>query len=85
MIYVLILWDKRDKYYADNSMEKQKATQKSALSVFSVGQMLVIPYFKDIYKKLVITFTYLCLSISSLRLNASLEAHSTQLSAYQNE
>ena len=44
------LWDKRDKYYADNSMEKQKATQKSALSVFSVGQMLVIPYFKDIYK-----------------------------------
>ena len=50
MIYVLLLWDKRDKYYADNSMEKQKATQKSALSVFSVGQMLVIPYFKDIYK-----------------------------------
>ena len=41
MIYVLLLWDKRDKYYADNSMEKQKATQKSALSVFSVGQMLV--------------------------------------------
>ena len=82
MIYVLLLWDKRDKYYADNSMEKQKAAQKSALSIFSVGQMLVIPYFKDTYKKLVITFTYLYLSILSLCLNASLDAHSTHISAY---
>ena len=82
MIYVLLLSDKRDKYYADNSMEKQKTEQKSALSVFSIGQMLAIKYLKDTYKKLVITFTYLYLSISSLRLNASLEAHSTHISAY---
>ena len=82
MIYVLPLWDKRDKYYADNSMEKQKAKQKSALFVFSVGQMLVIPYFMDTYEKLVITFTYLYLSILSLRLDASLDAYSTHISAY---